>query len=115
MRHESLVVGVAAGLGVIALASLPSVSSFLRRKEPRQAIYEDADGKSTPESMEAYSAKLPKAVLLVLSALGCAASLTNAVLVTLNLGKDGLFLEDWLSSAAWVRRWMRFGRKRAGG
>ena len=103
MRHESLVAGVGTGLGVIAICSIPSISSVLRRKETRQAIYEDADGKSTPESMKAYSAKVPKAAIVLLSVLGCAGSLATSVLVTLRLAHDGLFLEDWLSSAAWVR------------
>ena len=102
MRHESLVVGVASGLAVIALASIPAVSSFLRRRERQPAIYEDGDGTSTIEAMRAYSAKIPKTAIFLLSALGCAASLAIAVLVTLRLGKDGLFLEDWLSSVAWV-------------
>jgi hypothetical protein len=107
MRHDSLLIGVGTGLAVVGLCSIPSLTSFLlqlRSKEPRQDEYEDADGKATAESVKAYSARLPKAVILLLAALGTAAALAISVLVTLDVGKDGLSLENWLSSGAWVRR-----------
>lgn len=106
MHNESLVAGVGTGLGAIALCSIPAVSGLilqLSRREPKQEeLYEDGDGKSTPESVKAYSAKLSKSAIVLLASLGSGASLAVAVLVTLRIGKDGLFLENWLSAGAWV-------------
>lgn len=105
MHNESLVTGVGTGLGLIGLCSIPAVSAVLlqlRRREPKQDAYEDEDGKSTPEAVKAYSARLAKSAILLLSSVGLGASLAVAVLVTLHIGKDGLFLENWLTTGAWV-------------
>lgn len=106
MSNESLLAGVAAGLAVTGLCSIPAVSGLvaqLRKREPKQESYGDGDGTSTPEAVKAYSAKLPKALILVFSTVGTAVSIALAVLSTLHASEDDLFLENWLSVAAWVR------------
>ena len=100
-----MIVAVATGLGIIGLVSLPAVTTFssqLTTRDPKQDAYEDEDGKATPESVKAYSAKLPKSLIVLFAALGCATAIATAVLATLDIGKDGLFLENWLSAAASV-------------
>ncbi|ROW07733.1 hypothetical protein VMCG_03549 [Cytospora schulzeri] len=103
MRDESMTAAVATCLGLIGLASLPAVSTFISQlttREPKQETYEDEDGTATPESMKAYSAKASKILIVLSAALGCATAIATAVLATLDIGKDGLFLEDWLSAGA---------------
>lgn len=105
MRHDPTTVAVAAGLGIIGLVSLPALTTFTLRlttREPRQDSYEDEDGKATPESLKAYSSKLPKSLIVLFAALGSATAIATAVLATLDIGKDGLFLDNWLSAAASV-------------
>lgn len=105
MRNDSMVAAAATGLAVVGLFSYPSVSGLirqLRKRDPKQETYEDLDGKSTPEAVKAYSAKPPKALLLLFSALGCGTAIALAVLSTLHVAEDGSFLENWLSAASWV-------------
>ncbi|KAJ9151903.1 p-loop containing nucleoside triphosphate hydrolase protein [Pleurostoma richardsiae] len=105
MRNVSMIAAVGTGVGVIGLLSLPSISSLalqLSKREPKEDLYEDADGKSTPESVKAYSAKWPKAAILALAFIGCATAIAVAVLTTLHSSQHELSLENWLSAAAWV-------------
>jgi len=112
MRNVSMIAAVGTGVGVIGLLSLPSISSLalqLSKREPKEDLYEDADGKSTPESVKAYSAKWPKAAILALAFIGCATAIAVAVLTTLHSSQHELSLENWLSAAAWVslsRSWL---------
>ncbi len=106
MRDESMLVSIGAGLAVVGLFSLPSLVSFVRqvlRRDPRQDVYADGDGTSTPEAVKAFSARPAKSAILLFAFAGCAASLAISVLVTLRLTRDESSLEDWLSSATWVR------------
>jgi len=105
MSYDPQLIGTATTLAATVLCSIPSLSSFalqLRSRDVKQEAYEDADGKGSPESVRAYSARLPKAAILLFAALTCAASLATAVLVTLHFGKDGLFLPNWLCAASSV-------------
>lgn len=105
MRDESLTIAVAASLGLIGLVSLPAVSTFvlqLATHELKQDSYEDEDGKATPDSLRAYSTKLPKFLTLLFAALGFATAIATGVLTTLHLRDDGLFLENWLGAGASV-------------
>ncbi|KAI0473842.1 P-loop containing nucleoside triphosphate hydrolase protein [Xylariaceae sp. FL0804] len=97
----------ATGLALVAVLSVPSTVRLigqLRRPSPKSEGYEDDDGKSTPEAVEAYGAKLPKALVLVFSLLGLLVSIALAVLSTLRPRgvSETLFLENWLIVAAWV-------------
>ncbi|KAI1875694.1 uncharacterized protein JN550_001980 [Neoarthrinium moseri] len=93
-----------AGLGLIGLSSLPaafSLGSQLRSKDSKSDVYEDEDGKSTPEAVAAYSAKVPKAFILLFSLIGLGLSIALGVLSTLG-ESNGIFLENWLSVGAWA-------------
>lgn len=105
MHLEFMTIAVAICVGLIGLASLPAVSTFilqLTTREPKQDTYEDEDGKATPESVKAYSAKVPKFFILLFAVLGCATAIATGVLTTLHIGNDGLLLENWLSAGASV-------------
>lgn len=106
--NKSMLAAVATGLGIIGLVSVPAASSLalqLSRPEPKKETYEDEDGKASPESMKAYSAKLPKFFIVLFASLGSGTTIATAVLSTLSSGKDdGLFLENWLSAGASVSR-----------
>ncbi|KAK8101300.1 hypothetical protein PG999_011674 [Apiospora kogelbergensis] len=95
----------AASVGLVALFTIPAVTRLALQLRSRDAkpsdIYEDVDGKSTPEAVKAFGAKVPKAFILFLSLVGLGLSIAVAVLSTLDQGK-GLFLENWLAVAAWA-------------
>ncbi|KAI0018566.1 P-loop containing nucleoside triphosphate hydrolase protein [Xylariomycetidae sp. FL0641] len=102
-----VVVITAICLGFIGLFTVPSVLhaiSQLRTRHVKSEVYEDADGKSTPEAVQAFSTKIPKTFVLLFALIGLLISLTLAVLSTVQprgVG-DGLFLENWLVVPAWV-------------
>lgn len=101
-----MTIASATGLGLIGLVSISAIVSLalqLATSELRQDTYEDEDGKATPESIKAYSAKLPKTLIVIFSVITSATSLATAVLATLHVGKDDLFLENWLSAGSSVR------------
>jgi ABC-type multidrug transport system fused ATPase/permease subunit len=107
MQDGSLnnLIGIGAGLTVIGLFTIPALASIgfqIAKREPKQDSYEDADGKSTPEAISAYSAKVPKAFILLLAGLGCSTSIAVAVLSVLAQTQDGLFIENWLTVGAWA-------------
>lgn len=107
MHYDPMVAAVATGLGIILLVSAPAIFTFtlqLTTRQPRQDTYEDRDGKATPESVTAYSAKLPKTLIVLFAALVCGTGTATAVLSTLHIGQDGLFLENWLSAGASVSK-----------
>ncbi|KAK9788369.1 putative P-loop containing nucleoside triphosphate hydrolase protein [Seiridium cardinale] len=99
-----LLASSATGLGLIALSTAPAVISSvaqLRSHESRSDVYEDEDGKSTPQAVKAYSAKIPKAFILLFSLIGLGLSIALAVLSTVG-ETNGLFLENWLGVVAWA-------------
>ncbi|KAK3328916.1 P-loop containing nucleoside triphosphate hydrolase protein [Apodospora peruviana] len=101
MRNESMITAASTGLAIVGLLSLPAVSSLLarlRKQEPRPPIYEDADGKATPESVKAYSSKLQKALVLFFVALGCGVFIPRALL---SENSEGIVLNICLNGAAW--------------
>lgn len=102
-----MVVAVATGLGIITLVSIPAVFTFilqLTTRQPKQDAYEDEDGKATPESVKAYSSKISKTLIVIFATLACSTAVATAVLATLHIGQDGLFLENWLSAGASVSK-----------
>ncbi|KAH7027455.1 P-loop containing nucleoside triphosphate hydrolase protein [Microdochium trichocladiopsis] len=99
----------AAGLGVVGLLSIPAALNILEqlhKKEPYDpdTVYEDADGKSTPEATKAFSAKWPKAFILFFSAAGLLVSIALGVLAIISDNKlaNTLFLENWLCVGTWA-------------
>lgn len=105
MPDEPLRIAVATGLVIIGLVSVPAVLSLglqLTKREPKQDTYEDEDGKATPESLQAYSAKWPKTFILLFALLSSGTSTANAILTSLHTENNGLFLENWLSTVASV-------------
>ncbi|KAF4498142.1 ATP-dependent bile acid permease [Fusarium agapanthi] len=86
------------GLVVVALATTPALATAvnqLRKRTARDNFYEDADGKSTPESLAAFSNRLPKVFILALSAVGLGTSIAISVL-------HSLLLKNWLIAGAWA-------------
>lgn len=105
MQDESLKIAVASSFALIGLVSVPAAFTFIRQlttREPRPDIYEDEDGKATTESLKAYSAKWPKTFVVLFAIISCGTSIATGLLTTLHIGKDGLFLENWLSAGASV-------------
>lgn len=102
---DSLEIAVATGLAIVGLVSVPAVFSLalqLTTREPKQDTYEDKDGKATSESVKAYSAKWPKALILLFALVSSGTSIATSVLTSLQSGNNGLFLENWLSTGASV-------------
>ncbi|TVY82844.1 ATP-dependent bile acid permease [Lachnellula suecica] len=92
------------GASLILFLTLPSIVGFishLRASKTKLKIYEDKDGIATDESMQKYSAKLPKIFLAVFVGLGLLTSTALAVLSTLTPFKP-TFLPDWLNTASWL-------------
>lgn len=92
------------GLVVVALATTPALATAvtqLRKRTARDNFYEDADGKSTPESLATFSNRLPKVFILALSAVGLGTSIAISVLQSLSQS-DSLLLKNWLIAGAWV-------------
>lgn len=99
------VVLTGAGLGLVALATTPAlvaVINQLRKRTPKDNFYEDVDGKSTPESIAAFSNRLPKILILVSSATGLGTSIAVSVLSSLHGSSNELLLKNWLLTGAWV-------------
>jgi hypothetical protein len=102
-QNDSMLVVVGTGMAVTGLCSIPAATSLvlqLTRKEKNDnRIYEDGDGKATPESMKAFWAKPAKALILLFAAVGAALSI---VLPVCSTGGESLVVENWMSMAAWV-------------
>ncbi|KAI1739122.1 P-loop containing nucleoside triphosphate hydrolase protein [Xylaria scruposa] len=95
------------GLGIVAAFSIPAIVHIVKQicnRTPKTDGYEDKDGQSTEEAIKAFSTKLPKISILVLSVIGLCISIAIAVLSTLSPhGRgDGLFLENWLAVTGWA-------------
>ncbi|KAF5002170.1 hypothetical protein FGRMN_546 [Fusarium graminum] len=94
-----------AGLAVVALATTPALVTAitqLRNRTVKDNFYEDIDGKSTPESIAAFSNRLPKIFILALSAIGLGTSIAISVLSSLNSHVDALLLKNWLTTGTWA-------------
>lgn len=101
-----LEVGAGAGLGLIAVSSVPGLVGLYRQfrsRAPKDNFYQDKDGKSTPEAVADFSNKWSKTLVVLFAAVGFASSLSLSVLSTLRvLGGRSLLVQDWLVFAAWV-------------
>ena len=95
----------AAGLTLVLLLTIPStfaIAAQFRETKPRSSTYEDKDGVATPESIAAFTTKVPKIVLSIFTILGLLVSIALAILGTLHLTSDDLFFESWFNVAGWV-------------
>ncbi|KAJ4137519.1 hypothetical protein NW768_003106 [Fusarium equiseti] len=93
------------GLGLVALATahaLVAAINQLRKRTPKDNFYEDVDGKSTPESIAAFSNRLPKLFILAFSVTGFGTSTAISVLSSLHAPSEELFLKNWLIAGAWA-------------
>ena len=102
MHNGSMIAAVGTGVGFVGLFSLPAVSAFatrLRKREPKAPIYEDADGKATPESAQAFSTKFQKSFLLLSVAVGCGVFIPRALFSD---GVEGVVVNTCLDAAAWI-------------
>jgi len=89
-------------LPIFGLCSIPAVTGLVTRflkRDPKQLSYEDEDGKATLESTKAYSARLPKSLIVLAAFTGCAASIALAVL---SRPSERHWPENILSIGAWV-------------
>lgn len=90
------------GIALIGICSVPALGSTvirLRRRDAKQDVYEDGDGKATPESVKAYSGKLPKSFVVASASVGLAISI--ALLIISPHANDRLLI-DSLSIGSWV-------------
>ncbi|KAL2675266.1 hypothetical protein Neosp_011449 [[Neocosmospora] mangrovei] len=90
------------GLALVALATTPAlvaVIAQLRNRTPKDHFYEDEDGKSTPESIAAFSNRLPKAFILASSTIGFGTWIATSIFSSLELSSK--LLENWLIAGAW--------------
>ncbi|KAI1761798.1 P-loop containing nucleoside triphosphate hydrolase protein [Hypoxylon sp. FL1150] len=109
MSDDTVVLVITAvGLGIVAVSSLPAALNLDRLRSHRSkfatGVYEDKDGKSTPDAVGTFSAKVPKAAVLVFSLVGLGLSIVLAVISTLGRpgARGGLFLENWLDVGIWT-------------
>ncbi|KAJ8120278.1 hypothetical protein ONZ43_g2973 [Nemania bipapillata] len=104
---KTLLLSSGLNLGIVAAFSLPAIihiNKQIRNRAPKADGYEDKDGQSSKEAVKAFSTKLPKASILVLSVTGLCISIALAVVSTLTPHRrgDGLFLENWLAVPGWA-------------
>lgn len=95
----------AAVLAIVGLSTSPAVFASinqLRNRTPKDNFYEDADGKSTPETVAAYSSRRPKLLIITFSAIGLATSIAISVLSIFNQPTHYGLIETWLTTASWV-------------
>lgn len=106
MDGDYLRLSAGAGLGLVGLGSVPAAHALIHRvfakKQARDEIYQDADGKSTPEAQAKFSNTLPKFLVIFFASIGLAGSLAVGVLVTQGRGGRNLFLDSWFNAGAWV-------------
>ncbi|KAH6853494.1 P-loop containing nucleoside triphosphate hydrolase protein [Chaetomium sp. MPI-CAGE-AT-0009] len=90
------------GIALVGICSVPALGSTvnrLRRRDAKQDLYEDGDGKATPESVKAYSGKLPKSFAVVSAGAGLAISIA---LLIISPHADGRLLIDSLNIGSWA-------------
>lgn len=93
-------------LATALLLSFPSAKHTITSLKGRPikkttGVYEDQDGKSTPEDVAKFSTRTPKSLIAVFAATGCATSL---YLFALDVAGAPQFIltNNWLYSVTWV-------------
>lgn len=92
-----------AGTALVGLLTLRAASALVDRlnnRDAKQEIYEDDDGRATPESMKAFSTTRPKIAIVSFSVIG----LVISILLVLVTQRDTVVtLENLvLIAASWV-------------
>ncbi|KAK0746383.1 P-loop containing nucleoside triphosphate hydrolase protein [Schizothecium vesticola] len=91
-----------AGTALVGILTLPAVSAVVERLNHRDVkldIYEDDDGRATPESMKAFSTTRPKIAILLFAAIGLVISI---LLVLVTQRDSAVTLENLaLIAASW--------------
>ncbi|KJZ71495.1 hypothetical protein HIM_09134 [Hirsutella minnesotensis 3608] len=94
-----------AALSIAGVATLPgalAIFAQIRNRTAKDNFYEDEDGKSTPETLAAFSNKAPKTAIVVLSMLGFASSIAISTLASIDRSENELYLGNWLTAGAWA-------------
>lgn len=102
---DSTAAGGAALLAVTLLtipALLDHLTRFRETKKAKAALYEDADGVATEESMAKHSNVVPKILLAIFTTLGLLTAIALAVLATVHHDQSSARAENWLNVASWV-------------
>jgi hypothetical protein len=97
------------GVGLIAIATIPSVNALLKNvsRDKRQGytqigiIYEDKDGRPTEEAVAAYSDTVQRTVVYSFTVLGSITCTALAVLSTVEMPTH-LVIENWLQFCCFV-------------
>lgn len=87
-------------VGILTLRAASAVVDRLSNRDVKQEIYEDDDGRATPESMKAFSTTRPKIAIVSFAAIG----LVISILLVLVTQRDSVVaLENLvLIAASWV-------------
>lgn len=86
---------------ISALYNLLS-SLFEARKYGLPLVYVDKDGISTEELTAMFTTTIPKIAVGSFSCLGFIIATALAILGTLGVTEDNLFIEDWINAGSWV-------------
>lgn len=95
-------------VGLLTLRAASAVVDRLNNRDVKQEIYEDDDGRATPESMKAFSTTRPKIAIVLFSATG----LVISILLVLVTQRDSVVtLENLvLIAASWVSAFHKYSR-----
>lgn len=95
-------------VGLLTLRAASAVVDRLNNRDVKQEIYEDDDGRATPESMKAFSTTRPKIAIVLFSAIG----LVISILLVLVTQRDSVVtLENLvLIAASWVSAFHKYSR-----
>lgn len=99
------------GIALTCLSSIPATRTFAKRCRKRQndyqslhGVYCDQDGSATDESVNAYSDKVQRWLIAVMSVVGLFVSLAAAIIWTLDNGNNLKSIVGlWLQFILWVR------------
>lgn len=103
-----LYVEVSLALAVVLLLSIPSVKYLIGLPKRRllahnDGVYEDEDGRSSPEALSKFSTRVPKTLVAFFAVTGFFASTHLSILDTVRATHDSLVAAIWLYSVVWVR------------
>ena len=115
MQRDAFFYASVTALALSALTTIPTVvaQTARRRNAKPTTKYEDEDGEATPESLAAFSTAWQKGHILVWAAAGLGCQIAFSVILSAapsSFGlSEGFSLQNWLLTAAWVRRFPACG------
>ena len=92
-----------ANLVLISVFSIPGIidlATQLQTTRPNTQLYEDEDGETTPDAVEAYSDRVPKIIMALCSFLGMCIALASVILAIKHMHTG--FIGPLLILATWV-------------